>query len=73
MKAVDGPVVTMAVGARVVKVDTSGATIFRRYADDSVSFEDAKTGTLAQIQPGDQISVRGSKSEDGGAIAARKW
>ncbi len=72
VKSVDGPVVTMAVGARVVKVDTNGATIFRRYADDSVSFEDAKTGTLAQIQPGDQISVRGSKSDDGASMSAQE-
>ena len=72
VKAVDGPVVTMAVGARLVKVDTTGTTVFRRYADDSVSFEDARTGTLAQIQPGDQISVRGAKADDGNSIAAQE-
>ena len=72
VKSVDGPVVTMAVGARLVKVETTSTTVFRRYADDSVSFEDAKTGTLGQIQAGDQISVRGAKAEDGSSIAAQE-
>ena len=47
--------VTIAVGARKVAVTTSGTTQYRRYAGDSVKFEDAKPGTLAQIQPGDQL------------------
>ncbi len=72
VKSVAGPAITMAVGARTVQVDTSSTTTFRRYADDSVSFEDAKPGTLAQIQPGDQISVRGSKTGDGAAITAQE-
>ena len=70
VKAVAGPTLTMAVGARTVKVDTTSTTIFRRYADDSVSFEDAKPGTLAQVQSGDQISVRGTKSDDSATITA---
>jgi hypothetical protein len=35
-----------------------------------VKFEDAKPGTLAQIQVGDQIRVLGTKSEDGSSIPA---
>jgi hypothetical protein len=35
-----------------------------------VKFEDAKPGTLAQIQPGDQLRVLGTKSEDGSSIPA---
>jgi co-chaperonin GroES (HSP10) len=61
---------TVAVGARKVAVTTSGATQFRRYAGDSVKFEDAKPGTLAQIQVGDQLRVLGTKSEDGSSIPA---
>jgi hypothetical protein len=61
---------TITVGARKVAVTTSGKTQFRRYAGDSVKFEDAKPGTLAQIQPGDQLRVLGTKSEDGSSIAA---
>jgi co-chaperonin GroES (HSP10) len=61
---------TVAVGAKKVAVTTSGKTQFRRYAGDSVKFEDAKPGTLAQIQPGDQLRVLGTKSDDGSSIPA---
>ena len=71
VKSVDGMTLTVASGPRTLKVNTVGTTVFRRYADDSVSFEDARPGTLAQIQPGDQISVRGTRSQDG-TIAAQE-
>jgi hypothetical protein len=61
---------TVMVGAKKVAVTTSAKTQFRRYAGDSVKFEDAKPGTLAQIQPGDQIRVLGTKSDDGSSIPA---
>jgi co-chaperonin GroES (HSP10) len=61
---------TITVGAKKVAVTTSGKTQFRRYAGDSVKFEDAKPGTLAQIQPGDQLRVLGTKSDDGSSIQA---
>jgi hypothetical protein len=35
-----------------------------------VKFDDAKPGTLDQIKPGDQLRVRGTKSDDGKAMAA---
>jgi co-chaperonin GroES (HSP10) len=63
-------VLTVAVGAKKVAVSTSSKTQFRRYAGDSVKFEDAKPGTLAQIQTGDQLRVLGTKSEDGSSIQA---
>jgi co-chaperonin GroES (HSP10) len=61
---------TVTVGAKKVAVTTSAKTQFRRYAGDSVKFEDAKPGTLAQIQPGDQVRVLGTKSDDGSSIPA---
>jgi co-chaperonin GroES (HSP10) len=64
--------VTVSVGAKKLAVNTSGATQFRRYAGDSVKFEDAKPGTLAQIQVGDQLRVLGTKSEDGSSIQAEE-
>lgn len=70
VRAVDGSVLTMSAGARTVKVETTPATIFRRYADDSVKFADAKPGKLDDVHAGDQISVRGAKSEDGLSIRA---
>lgn len=63
---------TLAVGAKKISVVTSGQTKFRRYAGDSVKFEDAKPGTLAQIQTGDQLRVRGARSEDGSSIQAEE-
>jgi co-chaperonin GroES (HSP10) len=60
------------VGAKEIAVNTSSTTQFRRYAGDSVKFEDAKPGTLAQIQVGDQLRVRGAKSEDGSSIQAEE-
>jgi hypothetical protein len=72
VSAVDAGTGTLMVtlGAKKVAVITSGKTQFRRYAGDSVKFEDAKPGTLAQIQPGDQLRVLGSKSDDGSSIQA---
>ncbi len=71
VKSVDGSSIVVASGPRMLNVSTSATTVFRRYADDSVSFEDAKPGMLAQIRPGDQISVRGTKADDG-TIAAKE-
>ncbi len=72
VKAVDGPTVTVTSGARTVKIDTTAKTIFRRYAADSVKFQDSVAGTLAQIHTGDQLSVRGEKSADGATITAEE-
>jgi hypothetical protein len=63
---------TVSVGVKKLTVNTSGTTQFRRYAGDSVKFEDAKPGTLAQIQVGDQLRVRGANSEDGSSIQAEE-
>lgn len=65
-------VITISSGEHKIEVKTSGKTIFRRYAGDSVKFEDAKTGTLAQIQHGDQLRVRGDRSADGSSIQAEE-
>jgi co-chaperonin GroES (HSP10) len=64
--------VTISIGTKKVAVTTSSTTQFRRYAGDSVKFEDAKPGTLAQIQVGDQLRVRGAKSDDGSSIQAEE-
>jgi co-chaperonin GroES (HSP10) len=63
---------SVSVGAKKLAVNTSGTTKYRRYAGDSVKFEDAKPGTLAQIQVGDQLRVRGAKSDDGSSIQAEE-
>jgi hypothetical protein len=63
---------TVSAGAKKIQVNTTSKTQFRRYAGDSVKFEDAKPGTLAQIQTGDQLRVRGAKSDDGSSIQAEE-
>ncbi|WP_433965835.1 hypothetical protein [Tunturiibacter gelidiferens] len=64
--------VTVSQGVRKIVVNTSSTTKYRRYAGDSVKFEDAKAGTLAQIQVGDQLRVRGATSDDGSSIQAEE-
>lgn len=72
VSVVNGGTLTISSGAKKIQVETTAATKFRRYAGDSVKFEDAKPGTLAQIQVGDQLRVRGNKSEDGSSIQAEE-
>jgi co-chaperonin GroES (HSP10) len=59
-----GTVTITARGSKIV-VKTTPTTVYRRYAGDSVKFQDAVPGTFGQIQRGDQLRVRGAKSEDG--------
>jgi len=72
VSAVDAGTLTVSVGAKKIQVNTSASTQFRRYAGDSVKFEDAKPGTLGQVQVGDQLRVRGAKSEDGSSMQAEE-
>lgn len=51
-------------------VHVSKDTIMRRYAPDSVKFDDAKPSTLDQIKPGDQLRARGSRNTDGTELTA---
>ncbi|GAC1429940.1 MAG: hypothetical protein NVS1B11_09250 [Terriglobales bacterium] len=61
---------TGASGALVVNI--SKTTVIRRYAPDSVRFNDAKSGTLDDIKVGDQLRARGSRSADGKEFAAEE-
>jgi hypothetical protein len=64
---------TGGVGAnKVVKVITSKATVIRRYAPDSVKFDDAKPSTLDQIKTGDQLRARGNRSAEGTEFTAEE-
>ncbi len=68
--------VIVGVGATTTKTNitiaTTKSTVVRRYASDSVKFDDAKPSTLDQIKPGDQIRARGTRSADGGGFAAEE-
>jgi hypothetical protein len=57
-------------GAKSVVIRVSKDTIVRRYAADSVKFDDAKPSSLDEIRPGDQVRARGARSSDGGEWAA---
>jgi len=64
--------VTTLGGRKEILVHTSESTIFRRYAPDSVKFDDAKTSTLQEIHPGDQLRARGDRSPDGSDLTAEE-
>lgn len=59
-------------GKKDIAVHTAKSTVVRRYAPDSVKFEDAKPSTLAVIQPSDQLRARGDRSADGTEFAAEE-
>jgi hypothetical protein len=71
VKSVDPAVKSITISAagrgttKITVIKTSSATVVRRYAPDSVKFEDAQPGTLAQIQPGDQLRARGPRNAEG--------
>lgn len=58
-------------GVNTALIVTPGSNaVIRRYAADSVKFEDAKPSTLAEIKTGDQVRARGDKSADGAKMTA---
>jgi Domain of unknown function (DUF5666) len=59
-------------GKKSIAVHTSKTTVFRRYAPDSVKFDDAKPSSLQEIQPGDQLRARGDRSADGFELTAEE-
>ena len=59
-------------GTKTIVVHTSKDTMIRRYAPDSMKFDDAKSSTLQQIQPGDQLRARGNRSADGTELTAEE-
>jgi hypothetical protein len=64
--------VTSLGGKKEIAVHTSQSTVFRRYAPDSVKFDDAKPSTLQEIRPGDQLRARGDRSPDGSELTAEE-
>jgi hypothetical protein len=64
--------VTSLGGKKEIAVHTSRNTVFRRYAPDSVKFDDAKPSTLQEIRPGDQLRARGDRSADGSELTAEE-
>lgn len=59
-------------GTKSVAVHSTKDTVFRRYAPESIKFEDAKASSLEQILVGDQLRARGTRSADGTEFAAEE-
>jgi len=57
-------------GSKTTTVRIAKGTIIRRYAPDSVKFDDAKPGTMDQIKVGDQLRARGTRNPDGSEVTA---
>jgi len=64
--------VTSFAGSKKVSIQTTKKTVVRRYAANSVKFDDAKPSKLADIHPGDQLRARGTKNADGTEFAAEE-
>lgn len=58
--------------AKIITVNTTRATIFKRYAPDSVRFDAALPAPITSISAGDQLRARGTKNADGTEIAAEE-
>ncbi|HEY6346940.1 MAG TPA: DUF5666 domain-containing protein [Bryobacteraceae bacterium] len=80
-RGVAGVVTAMSTESVTIRIDTiagpksmtltpAADAIIRRYAPDSVNFQDAKASTLAELKPGDQVRARGDKSADNSKMSA---
>ncbi|HEV2215138.1 MAG TPA: DUF5666 domain-containing protein, partial [Terracidiphilus sp.] len=78
VSAVDAPSGTITISAaaagatKTIAIHTSKDTTIRRYAPDSVQFDDATPSSLTEIKPGDQLRARGARSADGSEFAAEE-
>lgn len=64
--------VASAGGTKTVAVHAGQSTNFRRYAPDSVQFDDAKPSSLGEIKAGDQLRARGTRNADGTEFTAEE-
>jgi Cu/Ag efflux protein CusF len=56
---------------KTLVIDASAAS-FRRYAADSVRFDDAKPGSFAELRAGDTVRALGDKNDDGTRFKAEE-
>ena len=57
---------------RSIAVHIAKDTILRRYAPDSVKFDDAKPAPVDRIKAGDQLRARGTRNPDGSEVSAEE-
>ena len=65
-------VITSGAGAtqKEITLRTTPTTVLKRYAADSVDFDQAKAAPIETIQTGDQLRAKGTKNADGTDVAA---
>lgn len=64
-------IATTVLGAsKRVAIHVSSDTRLRRYAPNSIKFDDAKSAPINEIKAGDQLRARGSRSADGSELTA---
>ena len=64
-------ITTSSLGAiKDLTIKVTGTTILRRYALNSVKFDEAKPAPIGEIKPGDQLRARGERGADGGTLTA---
>lgn len=59
-------------GTKSVAIRTTKDSVLRRYAPNSVRFDDAKVAPLDQIKVGDQLRARGIKNADATELTAEE-
>lgn len=59
-------------GGTSIVVRTSPKTKYKRYAPDSVKWEDAVTSRLEDMHVGDQLRAKGNRNEDGTELEAEE-
>lgn len=59
-------------GQKPVIVAAGEKVQYRRYAPDSVKFDDAKASTFAELKVGDELRALGEKSPDGSRLTAEE-
>lgn len=62
---------SLVASGKPIVLHVTSQTSIRRYAADSIKFEDARPGTLNQITPGDQLCALGTKNAAGGEFDAQ--
>jgi hypothetical protein len=64
--------VAAAGGSKALVIHAAKDTVLRRYAPDSVNFDEAKPAPLDAVKPGDQLRARGTRNADGSEFAAEE-
>lgn len=59
-------------GEQNIVIKPKGKVNYRRYAPDSVKFDDAKTSSFSEIKTGDQIRALGDRSADNTSFQAER-